>query len=178
LKQNNDNKKKIAQKITELHEVGNLLGFDRSFLSSLTEAVMASTDEDIKRMDDRAQKEKAFYEEEHGGKVAHPLEMSLYYSAHRPEVVSYKLSAEEMDWFEKMLLSLSSHDFGYYKYPTPPAHMVELTRALKNLCATSDRDLVEAQEDTFSFFMENSEVFRTLSDAEASEDGSGGADSH
>jgi hypothetical protein len=155
-------KKYIAGKIAELNQAGVALNLPSDFLASVTEKLMALNEQEVTELASQDEEVKAFYMEHHDGKEAHPMEMSIFWAVNRPKSVSYKLSAEEMDWFEQTSLSLSAEDFGWYRYPTPPAHMTELARAVKNLCATNDPALIKEQEDTFSFFMENSEVFCAL----------------
>jgi hypothetical protein len=159
-------KKYIAGKIAEFNQAGVALNLPSDFLASVTEKLMALNEQDVAEITSQDEEVKAFYMKHHNGKEAHPFEMSIFWSLNRPKSVSYNLTAEEMDWFEQTSLSLSPQDFGWYRYPTPPAHMTELTRALNNLKATNDPRKISEQEDTFAFFMDNSEVFSVLVESE------------
>jgi len=157
-------KKHIAKKITDLVTIGTQINFDPAFMASLTEAMLNLTDEQAQEMATRDERIKKFYRENHEGKEASHMEMSMFYCLNRP-TISYNLSKEEMVWFDKMILSLSAEDFGFYRLKEPPSEMVELTRAVKHLCAVNDPNLIDEQEDAFAWFIEHSEVFNALIEA-------------
>ena len=102
----------------------------------------------------------------HHGKLAHPMEMSLWYMANR-SAHDFDLSQEDLDIFEATIFKVSQKDFGNFKFELPSGASPKLKFAMMCLKSVSERSMMELQQDAFSYFFEHSEVFAQLSEAEA-----------
>ena len=131
----------------------------------LTTIIDKMSEGDLTWLASQREKEAAAYKAVHG-KVAHPMEMSLWYMTNRSSH-DFDLSQEDLDLFEATIFKVSQKDFGNFKFEIPEGASPNLKFAMMCLKSVSERSMMELQQDAFSYLSEHSEVFAQLSEAEA-----------
>jgi hypothetical protein len=93
------------------------------------------------------------------GHLDHPFIMSIWDEVNRTRF-DFELSPQDITLFEEITSQLNDHDFGYLQYPKSiPQASTNLRFMILCLQATSNRALIQMQQDAWEYAFNHSKLF-------------------